>query len=82
MLHGQRQSKQRGTARLPGYSCEVESEDDSEPLLLDWPLHWNMAKMPSTFGYISVCPANLFILSHVGERVVERKKGGKVFVEI
>lgn len=71
-----------GMPGCPGYSCEVESEDDSEPLLLDWPLHWNMAKMPSTFGYISVCPANLFTLSHVGERVVERKKGGKVFVEI
>lgn len=40
---------------------EVESEDDSKSLLIEW----NVAKMPCTFWYTSVCPAHLFILPDV-----------------
>ena len=35
------------------------------PLLLEGPLCWNVPKMPSTSGYISVCSTNLLVWSNV-----------------
>lgn len=43
---------------------------------------WNVAKMSPTFLYISVSSTNLFVLSYVDIRGVEREEGRKVFVEI
>lgn len=71
-----------GLPSCPGSFCEVESDDDSDPLFLEWPLGWNMAKIPSMLQYISASSTNLFVLSKVDIQVVESEEGRKVFVEV